>query len=94
MTDRTHLSIDPAERQEREWIDATVRGVIEEFRGRFELMSEHAYTPASSIVFYDVRDVVVGEKFRLVTTTLLGRDMGAVAADLRRQLQGRTREVA
>jgi hypothetical protein len=88
-------SFDPAERQRREWIDATVRGVIEEFSGRFELLSERAYKLATSIdLFYDVRDTLAGTEFKIIADTFVERDMGALAGDIRRQLNARARAIA
>ena len=94
MTDRNYEWIDPAERQ-RKRIDATVRGVIEQF-DQFELLSEHGYTTSTSAyLFYDVRDSLGGAEFRLIADARHARHMGFLAADLRRQLSARGfREVA
>lgn len=94
MTDKPH-PIESAESRRREGIDATVRNVIEEFNGRFEMLSDHGYTLATTTdIFYDVRDTLGGAEFRLVATTLFAQGLDTVGADVRRQLTARVRQIA
>ena len=76
-------------------IDTAVRDLMEEFGGRFELLTERAYTTATSIdLFYDVRDTLSGSEFRLIAGTRLALDMRALTADIRRQLRQRVQQIA
>jgi len=94
MTDK-RPPIETVESRRREGIGATVRNVIEEFNGRFEMLSEHGYTlPTSIDIFYDVRDTLGGAEFRLVVTSLFAQGLDTVAADVRRRLRARVRQIA
>jgi hypothetical protein len=85
MTEDSRQAIDLAEKERRERIDAIVRGVVEKFGGRFELLSPFGYVLANSVdLFYAARETQTGGLFTLRAARAL--DPKALAADISRQL--------